>query len=230
MRVSGSNQTHSVNHATISGMNCIVRGHHNTVSGMNAKVYGDDNVVSGMNAVVRGNRNIVSGMNAKAYGEGNVVTGMGSKSNGTKVKSKVSKFNISGATIGNVGSCGTVNMYGNGGGMEIVMGDDVIVRQYNTVPVINQFGDQVIRTESVPEPQYVEGPTEAELSHDVEGDGCVVCLSNHPICIVWPCRHACLCAKCARTLCFGQNGDPQEVGTVNCPKCRGATEKILRIH
>lgn len=222
MRVSDSNQTLSVNHATISGMNCTVRGHHNTVSGMNAKVFGDDNIVSGMNATVKGNRNTVSGMNAKVYGEGNVVTGMGSKSNGTKVKSKVPRFNISGATIGHVGSCATVNMFGNGGGMEIIMEDGV--------PVINHFGDQGIRTVSVPEPQYVEGPTEAELAHDLEGDGCVVCLSNRPICIVWPCRHACLCAKCARTLCFGQNGDPQEVGTVKCPKCRGAAEKILRIH
>jgi hypothetical protein len=90
------------------------------------------------------------------------------------------------------------------------MGDDVIVRQYNTVPVTNHVGAQV-------EPQYIEGLTEAELAHDVEGDGCVVCLSNRPICIVWP------CAKCA-------NGDPQEVGTVKCPNCRGAAEKILRIH
>ena len=200
MRV--SNQTHSVNHATISGMNCTVRGHHNTVSGMGAVVYGDYNVVSGMNAVVRGNRNTVSGMNAKAYGEGNVVTGMGSESNGTKTESKNTGFDISGTTF---------KLYGNGTTIFTVDGD-------------NNFG------KSVPEPQYVEGPAEAELSHDVEGDGCVVCLSNRPICIVWPCRHACLCVKCARTLCFGQNGDPQEVGTVKCPKCRGATEKILRIH
>lgn len=209
-------------------MNCIVRGHHNRVSGMCAVVYGDDNIVSGMNATVRGNRNTVSGMNAKVYGEGNVVTGMGSESNGTKTKSKVSTFSISGATIGHVGSCGTVNMYGNG--MDVVAVDgftfrgDGVAVQNNNGPVINNFGD------SVPETQYVEGPTEAELSHDVEGDGCVVCLSNRSICIVWPCRHVCLCVKCARTLCFGQNGDPQEVGTVKCPKCRGATEKILRIH
>lgn len=61
----------SVNHATISGMNCTVRGHHNNVSGMNAKVFGDDNVVSGMNATVKGNRNTVSGAKWRSTRGGN---------------------------------------------------------------------------------------------------------------------------------------------------------------
>lgn len=65
----------------------------------------------------------------------------------------------------------------------------------------------------IEEVRYVEGPTEAELVHDVEGEDCVVCLSNRPICIV----------KCARSLC---GANPQ----VKCPKCRSAAEKILRIH
>ncbi len=75
-----------------------------------------------------------------------------------------------------------------------------------------------------PDPLLVLHPTKEEVSqHDVpviDDDSttptCVVCTVNKPVCIVWPCRHMCMCCECARKLC---NDGAAKVGAVKCPVC-----------
>lgn len=49
---------------------------------------------------------------------------------------------------------------------------------------------------------------------------CVICLSSARDTAVLPCRHMCMCAKCARDLSFQTN---------KCPICRCTVEQLLQI-
>lgn len=71
-------------------------------------------------------------------------------------------------------------------------------------------------------------PEESELQHDKEEleedkEKCVVCLTNKPICIAYPCNHVCACVFCAITLCKGKKR-----GEVTCPKCRENIKSLTR--
>ena len=61
---------------------------------------------------------------------------------------------------------------------------------------------------------------EAVLGDDDTGRECVICLSEPRDTTVLPCRHMCMCNKCARMLREKSN---------NCPICRKPVESLLEI-
>lgn len=61
---------------------------------------------------------------------------------------------------------------------------------------------------------------EAVLGDDDAGRECVICLSELRDTTVLPCRHMCMCNKCARMLREKSN---------NCPICRKPVESLLEI-
>jgi hypothetical protein len=218
------NLTLTVSGAVINGNNCDVIGNRNVINGSNCDVVGDDNTINGANANVVGNRNKINGRNSDAVSDGIVGGMIFNNFSGSEVVNISGRAGIVQQNIGANGSVTTVT-FGPGG---------IVTRTTN--------GRKKKRERSEDEVQFVEGPTNSELVHDKElkdGDerGCVVCLTKVANCIVWPCRHACVCVKCARALCFFHvNDDPtepetlREIGKVSCPTCRGKAEKILRIH
>jgi hypothetical protein len=238
------NLTLTVSDAIINGNNCDVIGNRNVINGSNCDVVGDDNTVNGANANVVGNRNKINGRNS------DVVSGGGG--GGGMIFNNFSGVKIGGRTgivQQNVGANGSVTTvtFGSGGMVTITTKNVSSGRssQINIGTVGEGGGGKKKKREKEEdrdEIQFVEGPTNSELVHDKElndneSGGCVVCLTNAANCIVWPCRHACVCVKCARMLCFFHvNDDPtepetlREIGKVSCPTCRGKAEKILRIH
>eukprot|EP00668_Euglena_longa_P011907 GGOE01014327.1.p1 GENE.GGOE01014327.1~~GGOE01014327.1.p1 ORF type:complete len:335 (+),score=28.49 GGOE01014327.1:61-1065(+) len=58
-------------------------------------------------------------------------------------------------------------------------------------------------------------------SEEIEGDTCVICISQRRNTTVMPCRHMCLCSECAEQL-RGQ--------TNKCPICRAQIERLVTIH
>jgi|SRR6185295_1469176 len=56
---------------------------------------------------------------------------------------------------------------------------------------------------------------------------CCVCAKNELTCIVWPCAHRCLCARCARTLAMCGKAWR---GQVACPLCGEQVKKIKIVY
>lgn len=232
----GSNQKRACNGCTIMGSNVDITGNNNQIFGSNACVKGNGNQIFGSNARVKGNGNTIQGANGKATGNGNVINGTGGRATGsgnvvnagggTKRKSisqqeVISQIFNQGVVTNTFGSDGLIQTFTQG--VMTNIGSGGIIQTINNLPNVKK----------AKETEYVEGPAPAELEHDTEapeGKECVICMTNAIICIVWPCRHACLCVKCSRTLCFGPDEGLKEQSEVACPKCRGQVEKILRIY
>ena len=65
---------------------------------------------------------------------------------------------------------------------------------------------------------------------DPDAPKCCICLGNAPICVALPCLHKKFCVKCARYLCYGQDGtERKEVGQVKCPFCNEVVDKFCRV-
>uniref|UniRef100_A0A7S1IH09 RING-type domain-containing protein n=1 Tax=Eutreptiella gymnastica TaxID=73025 RepID=A0A7S1IH09_9EUGL len=58
-------------------------------------------------------------------------------------------------------------------------------------------------------------------AESVEGDLCVVCITNPRDTMAMPCRHMCLCSECAEEL---------RMQTTKCPICRTRIERLVTIH
>jgi hypothetical protein len=215
--VVGSNATVYGNHCTVTGSNANVYGHNNVVTGSNANVVGNNNKVTGSSAHAKGDNNTVSGTNATAKGSGNVVRkGSSTTHRGLVIQggSVMNFFNDDGCTI-----------------VHQVSGDErgVIV---NDTPKKKK---KTKKEKKKKKEKFVEGPppTDTEQDKETEQDVevCVVCMSNRRNCITGPCRHLCVCVTCARTLCFGADGNGlAKRGDVKCPMCRKDVKSILRVH
>jgi len=231
--VIGSNCKVYGSNCSVSGSNCKVWGHSNKVSGSNCKVYGNDNIISGSNCQAEGNNNRLKGTNCKASGNNNSVDNTSNNDiiNGRgNFGSNNSVYVANGVAIGNISvtnyddddnSIGIVNQ-------GVVNGNMVSNTKYYAKNLITPIKEKKDKKE-----KFVEGPTPTELNNDKETDegACVICLSNRSICITDPCRHLCVCVKCARELCFGPTGDKlNKRGDVKCPNCRNEVKSILRVY
>ena len=65
------------------------------------------------------------------------------------------------------------------------------------------------------------GAEDAAGAGDVDGDTCVICITNERDTTVMPCRHMCLCSDCAEQL---------RTQTNKCPICRAHIERLVTIH
>ena len=223
--VSGMNATVIGDDNVVSGMNASVRGNRNRVSGMHAKVRGDDNVLSGMGArVTGGERNRIEEEPSPAGGMSFTSQGFRFNLCGGVIRSVGENAVLHVGSDDDQGVADVVQHIGRDGSTTIVTNADGIVSTIRAGlgsqiitgtsggggMIFNNFsgGKKREREEPVDEVQYVEGPPEAELEHDKEddgskeGSGCVICLTNASICIVWPCRHACLCVKVRASTLF----------------------------
>jgi hypothetical protein len=150
---------------------------------------------------------------------------------GPNCKAKGTNNNISSQAQGGRTFFNLIQTLGNNNNQDVDDDLEVIGNSIN-------HGDHIVtkKRERTKEIKFVEGPTESELIHDIvlpdeETEGqCVVCLSKKAVCIVHPCRHACCCVECSRTLCLGTKGDElKERGKVKCPLCKKDAKSILRV-
>ena len=206
--VDGFRATVKGNGCTVTGSNATVSGDRCTVTGLNATVYGNDCVVSGTNSRIIGHHNTVTGTNVYASGDYNRVSGENAKA--------IGKGNII---------------------IDVRKQPVVVDKKRPRSSTRRKKSTSVPKKKKKGKDKFVEGPTPSELEHDEEVSGteekgaCVVCLTNRAICITAPCRHLCVCVKCARTLLFGEDGeDIKKRGTVNCPMCREDVKSVLRVH
>lgn len=210
--VHGFKPTVEGNGCTITGASATVHGNRCKVTGSDATVYGNDCVVTGTNSRAFGNNNIVTGANAYVSGDYNRVSGENAKA--------IGKGNIVDVKQPVVDT--TVRKRSRSSTR-----DRRVVKKSISAPKKKKKKKK--------EDKFIEGPTPAEAEHDKEETGaegaCVVCLTNRAICITAPCRHLCVCVKCARTLVFGEDGeDIKKRGTVKCPMCREDIKSVLRVH
>lgn len=130
------------------------------------------------------------------------------------------------------------------GDYNLVTGDYCVINgDYNKVSGANCIfnGDNNRRLKKreilhpVAEKEYVEGPIPFEIEHDEQQDNkdsatCIICLDNKPCCIALPCMHKKYCVKCARILCFGEDGTGlREIGAVECSECKKKITSIKRV-
>jgi hypothetical protein len=215
--VHGFKPTVHGNGCNVNGANATVYGDRCTVTGSNATVYGNDCVVTGTNSRAIGHRNTVKGANVYASGDYNHVSGENAKA--------IGKGNIV-----NVKQPVVVDTTARKRPRSSTRDRRAVKKSISAPKKKNKKKKE--------EDKFVQGPTPNELEHDKEASGteeekgaCVVCLTNRTICITAPCRHLCVCVKCARTLVFGEDGeDIKKRGTVKCPMCREDIKSVLRVH
>jgi hypothetical protein len=71
--------------------------------------------------------------------------------------------------------------------------------------------------------QGANGTSEAARADDLDEEGgreCVICMTDPRDTTVLPCRHMCMCNKCAKVLRLQSN---------KCPICRCNVERLLQI-
>jgi len=203
-----------VNKTTLKLNNKKIYGNHNSFFGDNLTIIGDNNKIFGKYAKVEGNNNTVTGDDASVTGEKNRIFGE--------------------------------NAYIEGEGNKLYDKKGKIKKEYvNVRPREDEESEEEPRkkqkklSEDEPEEEFkfVEGPPEYELDNDVEAKDddppenvCIICYGNRRICVTVPCDHMGVCIKCARTLCFGLDDRPREVGEVKCPLCNESVTQIKRIY
>lgn len=217
MVINANNSMIVGDHNILTGNNCQVTGDHN-------KIKGNNNQVTGNHNTVRGNNNHITGKNNNELGSNNVVD------EGRSVSVKYNR----GRTI--------VNAF-NGSSLSSVVIDGVSEgrvksnSQISTGTIVGGMyqNNSKPKKKKKEDPVFIEVPTEQEATEqdkplpEPNEDGrpeCRICMSNHPICVIMPCMHQCICCACARILAADGT---KEVGQVECPMCKTGVEKIKRV-
>lgn len=224
------------NNQTFSGndKNLLIIGDGNTVTGMNCAVHGNRNVLVGMRITVTGNYNTLAGVECTAIGDYNKLPGVRCQAIGDH-----NLFSgIDGISRGNYNTGSTTASVRSANGHALNISKNVPIDQHGNfmIPNLTAGITTHVASRMLPEPQYVKGPPLSDVTHDYKPDNgnnktCVICLENAPICIAMPCFHLSYCVKCARRLCFGQNGtDTKERGTVKCACCNLPVDEFKRIY
>ncbi len=213
MRV-GNNSNIKANNQTIVGNNNDIVGNNNTITGNNNDIIGNNNIVTGNNNDIVGNNNTVTGNNNDAHGNNNKMTGVNNNAHGNnnQITSNSNKRNKTNS-----------NIIQNVDGGKYCFGFNNFVNVFDGIAVGDDDSEAKPKKEKI-----LKFPEESELEHDKEEleedkEKCVVCLTNKPICIAYPCNHVCACVFCAITLCKGKKR-----GEVTCPKCRENIKSLTR--
>lgn len=206
---------------SVTGSNCIIKGNYNTLEGMSGTIVGDYNTLNSMNGNIRGNHNTLTGMNLTVVGDYNtLIDSMNGTANGN--------FNIlEGMNTEAFGSYNTVEGMNSRQVTTLISSSRPYQRATTGLHLTPRLPTQH---------NVVNGPSVADLSHDYQPNdhaspSCIICLENAPICIASPCYHLSYCVRCARCLCYGQQGtDRKERGQLKCACCNCAVDEIKRVY
>lgn len=191
----------------------IIKGNYNKITGNDIIVRGNNNVVQGKHIGVIGCHNMILGDDIKVHGDYNTLRG--SKLIASGENNKIIEFQPVQYIIRNDNNAG----FGRSFSYSIPC-----KKPHKFVPAVNPNNKEKIKKDKL-----LKYPKEYELEHDKEEqdeakEKCVICLTNKPICICYPCNHVCVCVFCARTMC-----ENKKRGEVTCPKCREQIKSLNRI-
>ena len=243
--LNGPNVSIAGNYNTINGDNCTVQGNYNKINSRNCKVFGNYNKLYGADCHVQGNYNTIYGSGSTASGMYNTIVGKDGR--GTADNYGIAQMHNFGSVVNTFSDDGFISSVGNGssgGAISISMGPGgmrIFKDGVEQEPFMKPKKEKKKKHKRKEEAQqkaelkFIEGPTAADLAADKEAKDneaqCIICLTNVPCCIAYPCNHLSFCVSCARTLCFANVDDekPRQVGELACPKCKGTVEKMARV-